>query len=46
LLRGLFDPALDELFTTFGDAPKLVLVPDLGLNVPPGPLAMGDDVSL
>jgi hypothetical protein len=46
LLRGLLDPALDELLTTFGDAPKLVLVPDFGLNAPPVPLAIGEEVSL
>tara|TARA_B110000285_G_C15135965_1_gene626949 strand:+ start:1865 stop:2008 length:144 start_codon:yes stop_codon:yes gene_type:complete len=47
LLRGLLDPALDELLTTFGDAPKLVLVPDFGLKDPPvAPLAIGEDVSL
>jgi len=47
LLRGLLDPALDELLTTFGDAPKLVLVPDFGLNEPPAvPLAIGEEVSL
>jgi len=41
------DPALDELLTTFGDAPKLVLVPDFGLNEPPAvPLAIGEEVSL
>jgi len=46
LLRGLLDPALDELLTTLGDAPKLVLVPDFGLNAPPVPLAIGEEVSL
>ena len=46
VFRGLLEPALDELLTTFGDAPKLVLVPDFGLNEPPAPLAIGDEVSL
>jgi len=46
VLRGLLDPYLDELLTTFGDAPKLVLFPDFGLNEPPAPLAIGEEVSL
>jgi hypothetical protein len=44
LLTGLFDPYLDELLTTLGDAPNLV--PDFGLKEPPAPLAIGDEVSL